>query len=453
MATTFDGGADTILTTQTESFLLQIANIKIKGDSIIDLVNVLVEIEVFEDIFKSSLTGSITINDFVGGFEKFVLTGGERITLKIAMPGTGNLVTINRDDLIVHEFSKIKASTTSNLQYKLYFASEASLNSHKKRIFRSFGTERNLENIIGQLYETVGNRSKIKIDAPQTYMSSQFLSPGYTPIDAINSIAKRAATNGVYHVFYERLSNNMQGESYHHYFTSINGIFLAANTNLYDREIPQILYSPVGATFTTTYPEFNIRAKTVEFQNNYNHLSSMIGGFYNSRVRSLDILSRRYTNTKISYNELNQLGQLDYAYSNKFLDEKNFFSTYDSNDFPGERLIVSPINDAFKQKSTWIKNETLGGFLNSSIRVNVDIAGGTNRLGVGDVIDLKLPSRANHAVNLENPIVPNDIVYSGKYIITACRHTITRLGYTKKLELSRGNMRFNLDQLIAIGKN
>jgi hypothetical protein len=29
----------------------------------------------------------------------------------------------------------------------------------------------------------------------------------------------------------------MQGESYHHYFTSINGIFLAANTNLYDKEL------------------------------------------------------------------------------------------------------------------------------------------------------------------------------------------------------------------------
>ena len=73
MATTFDGSAATIITSQTEAFLLQVANIKIKSDSIIDLVDVLVEIEVFEDIFKSSLTGSITINDFVGGFEKFVL--------------------------------------------------------------------------------------------------------------------------------------------------------------------------------------------------------------------------------------------------------------------------------------------------------------------------------------------------------------------------------------------
>jgi hypothetical protein len=440
---------NTPITSATEAFLLQTANITIKGGRVIDLTNVIVEIEVFEDIFKSSITGSITINDMVGGLEKFILTGGERINLKAGMPAEGNATIINRSNLIVHEFSKIKATGTGNMRYKLYFTSETSLNSHKKRIFKSSGAERSISRIVKYLYTqmaTDSTDSKIKVTASDVWLPVPFLSPGYSPIDAINSLAKRTSADGKYYVFYERLNYNLDSESYHHYFTSIDDIIRQANVS--GRLIPTIKYSPASSYFSTTTPEYNIRAKSLEYQNNYNHLSSMTGGFYNSRVRSLDVLSRRYNDTKISYREISDSAG-GTQYTGKYLDSSNYFSSYGENDYPGERLIVSTMNEPFKDKKSWVKNDTYGAFLNSSIRINVDIAGGTNRLGAGDVVDLRLPSRAHHSVNLENSIVPDDIVYSGRYIVTACRHRMTRLGYTKKLELSRGNFRLNMDQLIS----
>ena len=447
MATGFSGGSDTQITSATEAFLLQTATIIVKNGNAIDLTNVIQEIEVFEDIFKSSITGSITINDTVGGLEKFILTGGERLTIKAAMPAEGNAIIINRSNLIVHEFSKISTNNAGNLKYKLYFTSDSALNSLKKRIFKSSGGERSVSNIVKYLYSTMSSdssSSSVKVFASDVWLPAPFLSPGYSPIDAINNLAKRTSADGKYYVFYERLNYNLNGEGYHHYFTSIDDIIKKTDLG----KIPTIKYSPAGNYFSTTLPEYNIRAKSVEYQPNYNHLSAMTGGFYNSRVRSLDILSRRYSDTKISYKDMSDSNG-GTNYTAKYLDSSNYFSSYGTNDFPGERIIVTPMNDPFRDKKAWVKNDTYGAFLNSSIRVTLDIAGGTNRVGVGDLVDLRLPSRAHITVNLESSVVPDDLIYSGKYIVTACRHRITRLGYTKKIELSRGNLRLNIDQLIA----
>jgi hypothetical protein len=457
MATTY-GGGDTPVTGQTEAYMLDALTITVKGGSVVDLARVFVEIEIFEDIFKSSITGSITINDSVGGLEKFIYTGGERITIKASMPPERNkdsVVIINRSNLIVHEFSKTSADA-GNLKYKLYFTSESTLNSLKKRIFKSYKTERNISKIVKSLYSEIESAngtsatttSVIKINASDTWISKPFICPGYTPIDAINHLAKRTSADGKYYVFYERLNNNRQdGKGWHHYFTSIDDIIIESNAS--DKTVATIKYSPAGSYFTTQ-AEDNIRAKTIQYQNNYNHLSSMIGGFYNSRVRSLDVLSRRYSDIKISYKD-NRDSVGGTFYTNKFLDVNNYFAAYGDKDFPGERLIVSPMNDAFTDKKSWIKNDTYGAYLNSSIRITVDIAGGTNRVGIGDVIELRLPSVAHTAVNKENSIVPDDEVYQGKYIVTACRHNLSKLAYVKKVELSRGNMRLSLDQLIAKG--
>jgi hypothetical protein len=452
MATTAGGGSDTTLTSQTEAFLLNTATITIKDTIAIDLTAVIDEIEIFEDIFKPSITGSITINDFVGGLEKYAFTGGEILKIKVSMPSDGNITVFNRDNLIVHEFSKINADSTGNLKYKLYFTSDSALNSLKRRVFKSFGATRGVSDIANVLYQNMssdGTSTKIKINASPDRLTNTFLSPGYTPIDAINNLAKRSSSDGKYYLFFERLNYSTTGEVYHHYFTSIDDIITKWTDfqKISGNQLPTIKYNPASAYFTTTKPEYNIRAKTVQYENNYNHLSSMVGGFYNSRIRSLNLLTRRYTDTYINYKD--NVDSSGVVYTNKFIETSNYFATYDTNEYPGERLVVAPMNDSFSKKNEWIKNDTYGAFLNSNIRIIVDIAGGTNRLGAGDIIDLRLPSRMYKAVNIESSATTDDALYSGKYIITACRHNLSKLGYTKKLELSRGNFTLNLDNLIS----
>jgi hypothetical protein len=124
--------------------------------------------------------------------------------------------------------------------------------------------------------------------------------------------------------------------------------------------------------------------------------------------------------------------------------------TYDNAypEYPGERLIVRPQNDIVYDKRRWVAFDTYGGLLNSGLRVLIDIPGGSNRISVGYAVELSIPSKVAKSLNLEQAITPEDEMYSGKYMVTAIRHIFTRTTYVKKCELSRGSIRFNLDNRI-----
>ena len=170
-------------------------------------------------------------------------------------------------------------------------------------------------------------------------------------------------------------------------------------------------------------------------------------GFYNSNIRQLDPYSRKYTDSIISYKDM----ALDSDfYNNRILETNNEFLKYNNGypEYPGERLIVKPKNDIVLDKANWIKFDTYGGLLNSGLRVLVDIPGSDNRISVGYAVELALPSKVAKAQNLESGYVNEDEFYSGKYLVTAVRHMFTKNSYVKKVELSRGSLKINLDRRI-----
>ena len=75
-----------------------------KGSKKISLVDVYAGLVVEENIFSMSINGAIRIHDVYGGLEKFLLTGGEKMHIKISKPKNGD-VLIWREDLIVTKIS------------------------------------------------------------------------------------------------------------------------------------------------------------------------------------------------------------------------------------------------------------------------------------------------------------------------------------------------------------
>ena len=99
-------------------------------------------------------------------------------------------------------------------------------------------------------------------------------------------------------------------------------------------------------------------------------------------------------------------------------------------------------------KNEWLKYDTYGSVLNSGIRVVVQVSGATNKIGVGSLVELNIPSQTSKTIRYENPVPHDDQVYSGKYMVTATRHFLTPKTYNKTLELSRGSLRFDIDTLV-----
>jgi hypothetical protein len=426
------------------TYTLDTLRIKLKNDQIVELGNVFTEIEVFEDVFKYSIEGRIRIKDYVGGIEKFIITGGEEIAIRALKPNGQNEVILSRDDLVVTRLSPIVFTQNSFRTYDLFFTSKASVNSLKKKVFKSFGTDRNLVSVVQKLFSEIDTTNNIAIHNSNIFLSNPFICTGKRPLDAINMLAKRACVDGDYFLFFERFAKNPR-ENFTHAFTGFNTLkeFWTENNS-----IPKITYEPNTSKVNyidETETESNVSTFYVRLEQNFDHMAFTKSGFYNSRIRTLNLIDQTYTDTKIDYiNESED--NLKTIYNNRFIDSKNIFTDYDSTTI--ERLIAKPRHDSIPNKNQWLKYDTYGSVLNSGIRVVVQVSGATNKIGAGNLIELSIPSQASKTLRYESPVPHEDQVYSGKYMVTAVRHFITPKTYNKTLELSRGSLRFDIDTLV-----
>ena len=407
-----------------DTYVLEALFIRIKNGKTISLGNSFNSIEIYEDIFSPSITGKISVYDFVGGLEKYMFTGGETITLRVLKPGDSNEILISRNDLIVYEVGKVKFDNENSMTYELNFTSKSAIESQKKRLYRSFGTDRGLKSVFTKIYSDINSASNLNVNTidPDIKMQNAFVSPGYTPLEALSQLARRSCTLGDYFVFYEKLCGR-NADDFKHVFISLGSLKEFWNNG----KVQTLVYQPTQ-DYLNRQENTTIQIKSFLIENNYQHLERMQTGFYNSRIRQIDPYSRTYTDTKISYKDM----ALDTDfYRNRILETNNEFLKYNDNypEVPGERLIVKPKNDIVLDKANWIKFDTYGGLLNSGLRVLADIPGADNRISVGYAVELVLPSKVAKTQNLEESLLVEDEFYSGKYLVTAVRHSFTKNTY------------------------
>lgn len=425
------------------SYTLRTLNLTLKNGTVIELAGVFNQIEVYEDVFKYAIEGKIRIRDFVGGIEKFIITGGEKLSMVLLKPNGNNEVIVARDDLIITSISQVAFQQNNFLLYDLNFRSKATVESMKKKIFRGFGTDKNLTSVVKKLYSEISSDTELSIYSDTLSFDNSYVCTAQRPLEAINQLAKRACVNKDFFLFFERFGRN-PGEPFTHVFIQWNKMkeFWLSNN------IPKITYNPNAGQINYTNANENegsINSHFIRLEPNFDHMANVKAGFYRSRIRSLNLSKRSYIDTQIDYkNETEQ--ELETLYDNKFIESNNIFNSFDTTPTI-ERLIIEPTNDVVKNKATWLKYDTYGAILNTSIRVTCQVFGGGNKLSIGNLIDLSLPSHANISTN--SSVRHDNQVYSGKYMITAIKHTITPKVYVKTLELGRDSLRFDIDTLIS----
>lgn len=421
------------------SYFINELSMQIKGGARISLLEVMQTMEIYEDIFSKSIHGFVEIKDIDGGLSKFIITGGENIKMTILKPLPSSEIIVDRSDLIIHNISKVEIGENNSMLYKLYFMPASAISAQKKRIFKAFRNNTSISSLISTIYSDVSNGLSLFTRANNLpVLQKNFLSPGYTPYEAIDFLTKRACYNGDYFLFYERL-NKLNGGN--HVFSSINNLKDYWNEQ---QSVPMVMYQPITSHITTQDANA-ILASYMQIQDNFDHINNMNAGFYNSRIRMLDLLYKNYNDLYLNYSNIqNELK------TNKLMEDTNVFLQYNMNypEYPGERLMVRSYNDVFANKNTWVRPDVYGSVILSTMRVNIDIPGGSNLIGAGNIVDLKMPSTYAKSLNLEGSLVPDDMVYAGKYIVTAVRHIFNITSYVKKLELSRDAGRINLGNVL-----
>ena len=443
-----------------------------KGD-VVDIKKVMVELNIFESIYKNALTGSIVIADAQNLISKLEIHGTERISFKLSTPGAmGDRSVVNASVETGHPFHVYKITdrkqiAPGTLLYTLHFGSREFM--------------RNMRTKVSQAYEGRLDTAVLKILMDKNYLDSKkelsfepcgnadkIVIPNLRPFDAINMIARKSLpekSNGTGYYFYETTKGI--------YFRSWDNMVSVKGS--YDRPTKQVFYyMPMNITDPTIEDKMNHDYKSVEsyrFINNFHDVAAnTVIGTYGHSVISHNLFDKSYKTT--TYNYHNEYGNTKHT---EIANEKSTRERYavsgskvDEDDKSISDYAESRVS---LQSTTQFLHDTAAGRygldvqqdgpkLAEGISQRSQVVNGTalhmvvkgqSYLEPGDIIEFKLL-----AVDEKNPDGQEDPQYSGKYIITKIRHQVNDTKYTMALECAKDSTRrgfSNTDFKVQRNKN
>lgn len=424
----------------------------------VDLNGTYDNIVFYEDIYSTNISGSLTINDFVGGLEKFYITGGEKLKIVIVKSTNGEVI-IDRSDLVVYRVTSGEVTEHFNTRYQLLFVSQQYITGMKKKLFQSY-VDIQMNRVARALFGSMEPAHDLATHSSlDLNLEIPFVCPGVNPIDAIKRFANRMTYwgEGRYYTLFERVTPATQ-KTGGGLYTGYKSLFIPIESlKVKGDDAYKVIYAPRTQGLSAIVDPLSdgvIRASQLVRLDNFNHIDNMLTGLYNSRILTLNhlekkdpiIIVNRYRNKRLNEPIEKEKEYSPFAIIN---DIGNPFSKYGKNEFPGERVVAYSKND-INQKTDWMPQQLLGFMLNTLYRIQVVIDGSTNKLSAGDSVYFRVPSKSRKHRSDSN-IVLDDEMMSGYYLATSVKHTITNVGvYSKRVELGRGSLQIDLDEKFSV---
>ena len=425
----------------TEYQLDSISLITSLQNGVINMLPFMVELNLFEDIYSSTISGELVVSDALGLISNFRLNGTEflQVTLR---KSTGDNHPIQKN----YRIYKISTRTTNESNaYEIYtinFCSEEFLLAEQYRVSKSFkGTE--ISNIIKTIltqYVKVGIGSGTKlINVEDTLGTYDFILPNKKLFETINWLATYALPKnglGADMLFFE----NRDG----YYFRSLQTLYSQNPYQTYKfdpKNISNELNQQVSNVFNFEVLDF------------FDTLGGIVNGTFANRAITINPLTRTY---KVD-NDFNYASYFNQA---KTLNDHPAVNNYQNRfgktlyDKPPAGLEVGTLrmvteNTEMKKNSyisknpdavandinirKYVPNRVAQIALANYTRIKITVAGDAS-LTVGKTINF-----TTYEMNgtLERKLDPT---YSGKYLITAVRHIVKNNSYITVLEMAKDSV-------------
>ena len=425
----------------------------------VDILQVTDELNIYESIYKSALTGSIVITDAQNLISKLEIQGMERLSFVIRTPGTTNdRDIVNASETSGHPFHIYKITNRvqtapGTLRYVLHFGSREFM--------------RNIRTKVSQAYDGRLDRAVYAMFLDENYLDSKktltfepcgnsdkFTIANMRPFDAINMIAKRALpekSNGVGYYFYETT------KGYH--FRSWEN--MCVSQGRHRRPTKQIFYyAPINVKDDADVPnkiEYDYKlVESYEFINNVHDTAANAAmGTYGHRVISYNFYDKSFTES--DYNYHTQFGitrhtddQSSRFDGEKFAVSKSFVDEDDRkiSDYPESRISLQGTTQFAHNDETGAYGLNVledGRKLGQAVAQQQQVLQGTalklvikgqSYIEAGDVIEFKM-----RAVDEKNDKGEEDRQFSGRYIVTKVRHQINPTKYVMILECAKDSVK------------
>ena len=428
----------------------------------VDIKNIMIELNIYESIYKNAVTGSIVIADATNQIARMSIQGLERIAFHLKTPG----VSYGKEDVIdaseetgepfhIYKISDRKQATPGLTIYTLHFASREFM--------------RNLRTKVSQAYDGKFDRAVIDIMKDKNYLDSRkklhyestgnkgkIVIPNLNPFDAINMIAQKSVpekSNGVGYYFYET-TKGYYFRSWESMITSQGKFARPKRQHFYYQ--PLKMGSESKATKQTKIERAFQSVEEYQFTNNFHDVAAnTLLGTYGHRIISHNIFNKSYDITDYKYHqEFRKTPHTDtvgVTSNNKFavMDTPvDYDNAKNLSDYSESRVSLQPISPFLHDEDVGrygLDTEADGMKTGQSVSQYNQVVHGTalkltvpgqSYIQAGDLIRFNLKD-VNPSDGDPNPEDPR---FAGNYIITKIRHKVTGDDYKMILECAKDSV-------------
>ena len=443
----------------------QVEIITATGEILPVRMGTIIELNIFEDIEVSALTGSMVIVDSSNIITGAPLQGNERLSFKLSTPAEGD-----KEDLVIDASEEtgfpfhIYAITNKSIEsetiasYTIHFCSREMLRSARTRVSRAYD---------GAIHQTAIQilRDKTSLDSTkkfrfeQTRNKEKIVIPNMRPLEAMDLLCSKA------------LSKNTNGAGYYFYETTKGFHFRSYESMLTNQgKLPKqprliLKYRPKTLPYDNKILEGMQNIDSYEFVQNFDTLSQQAMGTYSSKVITYSIYDKTYNIA-------------DYSYHDQFF---RHFHADDISDSPGRHFhignapvdhdsrmggnvpgrigdkTVSDYHDSkviLQPSIRFLHGDEPGSFtteegMSEAIRVSQEnqvsnstkvkiVMPGHSYLQAGDVVEFQLPPLERNKG--EKSGYAYDEKYSGRYLVSKIRHRLQAQEYRMILELVKDSV-------------
>lgn len=433
-------------------------------NAIYNLLNDLVELNIYEDMFKNCLTGTIVVADRKGLIDKLPLVGDEILIMKIRTPSFPEEYSIKKTFRIFKLSDRTITGGDANSElYTLHFASIELFYDILLPLFIPF--EGTIHEVVGQIFtdyiattrdydiQERGNQSNDLVDSEKptpliilnpTANKVKFVSPGWTPFKCMNWLASKsipADADAKNFLFFE--TNKA------FYFGSVEHIFRdAAQNNNYIGT-----YYAAASNIRNGSPNRNIEreffiARDFKIISTVDYVKNYTNGYLANRLITLDIYNKKYE--LVDYDYVNEYRRQNHTSGSgetsvPFFNENTMRNHATSISFyPVNPKLHDEFTENINEKMKDIYGNRLSSLLDlSNIRMVITVPGRTD-VEVGNMMYFSHPiiggrsqSDSADSSHLE------DKLYSGYYLITAIHHRIIRGEHLMNMEIIKDSSYLN----------
>lgn len=390
----------------------------------LNISDIFLELNIYENLLAPVVSGDITLVDTLGLYNNFPIVGSEKFNLNFNSQhdGTPEKKEFSRSYLTykVTDKQHFKQNLT---QYKVLFATPEFEENMKTRVSKAYVGKKSSDIVRLLMTEQAPRGLSFtptairKLNIEESFYSEDLIIPYWKPFAAINYIASRSLAN----------ENNK----------AANYVFFENRDGFNFVSVESLLKKTPKFTFHNTPKNKDERLKYIFGIENYtiadnqNIVDNINSGLYAGNLLIHDIA--RKSLKKVTFNYLDEFSETTHTDNNPVLPtvsgrHDREFSSYRY--FPTAHKLFNNMAEDNNRVDRWmLQRQSLLSQL-GTFKIIFKVRG-NSEITVGDMINYKLVQQ-----DPTNPssYIPNKY-YSGKYLITAIKHTFTLDSYEQTIEI------------------